>query len=107
MAKLNTTLPVGNWNKNVKTEHWLVYKKFSIYDDHTGSEFMQLQTDLREAIGEARDILLEHRVPIQNVYTEEFMDHRNYGKTYGVALGFSCKEDLVMAKLVLKCDESS
>jgi hypothetical protein len=106
MAIMNSRFPHGKWDKNTKTDHWLVYKKFSIFDDASGGEYVQLQQDLRNAITEARDILDEHKVPIQNVYTEEMMDYKNFGKMFGVALGFACREDMIMAKLVLKCEES-
>lgn len=106
MAITNPRLPQGKWDKTTTNDHWLVYRKFSIFDDASGSEHIQLQKDLRDAISEARGILEEHKINIQNVYTEEFMDWKNYGKTFGVALAFSCKEDLIMAKLVLKCNES-
>lgn len=103
MAK--STMPEGKWFKDKKTEHWLRYKKFHIFDDATGGEHIALQADLRKAMSEAAEILEQHKIPIANIYSENYLDHRAYGNVYCVAIGFECREDLVMAKLVLKADD--
>ena len=98
-------IPQGKWFKDKKTEHWLRYKKFHLFDDASGSEHIALQADLRKAMSEAAGILEEHKIPIANIYSENYLDHQAYGNVYCVAIGFECKEDLVMAKLVLKVDD--
>jgi len=101
----NNSLPQGKWFKDKRTEYWLRYKKFHIFDDASGSEHIALQADLRKAMSEAAGILEEHKIPIANIYSENYMDYKAYGNVYCVAIGFECKEDLVMAKLVLKADD--
>jgi hypothetical protein len=49
--------------------------------------------------------LQEHKIEVVNAQTGEMYDHRSFERMYKLAIGFGCKEDLVMAKLVLKCDE--
>lgn len=102
MAK---SIPEGKWFKDKKTEHWLRYKKFHMFSDASGSEHIALQAELRKAMSEAASILEEHKIPIANIYSENFLDHRYYDNVYCVAIGFESKEDLVMAKLVLKLDD--
>lgn len=105
MAISNTPLPQGKWLKDKKIEHWLRFKKFHMMEDATGSEHVYLQQELRKAMAEATDILSEHSIPIANIYSENFLDHRTYDRVYCVAIGFECIEDLAIAKLVLKVDD--
>lgn len=101
----NSVLPQGKWFKDTKTEHWLRYKKFHMMDDASGSEHIALQQELRKVMSEVAAVLEEHKIPIDNIYSENFLDNRTYDRVYCVAIGFACKEDLVMAKLVLKLDD--
>jgi hypothetical protein len=64
-----------------------------------------LQQELRNVIGEVSAILEEHKIPIANIHSESFLDHRAYDTVYCVAIGFECIEDLAMAKLVLNADD--
>jgi predicted component of viral defense system (DUF524 family) len=100
----NNTLPHGKWLKR-KTDYWLCYKKFHMFSDATGSDHIALQAELREAMREAAEILEEHKINIANIYSENVLDHRMYDNVYRIAIGFESKEDLVMAKLVLKADD--
>lgn len=102
---ISNSLPQGKWLKDKKTEHWLRYKRFHMFEDSTGSEHIALQAELRKAMAEATEILDQHKIPIANIYSENFLDNRMYDRVYCVAIGFECKEDLVMAKLVLKSDD--
>lgn len=103
MAK--SSLPHGKWLKDKKTEHWLRYKKFHLFSDANGTDHIELQAKLREAMGEATEILEQHNITIANIYSENFLDHRYFDNVYCVAIGFESREDLVMAKLVLKLDD--
>jgi hypothetical protein len=49
--------------------------------------------------------LQEHHIKVVNAQTGEMFDHRSFERVYKLALGFESREDLVMAKLVLKCNE--
>ena len=100
----NDSLPQGKWLKK-KTEHWLRYKKFHMFSDATGSDHIALQAELRKAMQEATEILDLHSITIANIYSENVLDHRMYDNVYRVAIGFESKEDLAMAKLVLKADD--
>ena len=105
MAITNSPLLQGKWFKNKKTDHWLRYKRFHMFDDASGSEHIALQQELREAIAEASEILEQHKIPIANIYSENYVDTRWFDQVYCIAIGFDCKEDLIMAKLVLKADD--
>lgn len=98
-------LPVGPWRTDIKTNHWLVYKTFLSHDDDSGSDYIQLQQHIRVIFQQAVAELQEHKIDVVNAQCAEFFDHRMYEKVYKLAIGFACREDLVMAKLVLKCDE--
>lgn len=102
---ISNTLPQGKWFKSKKTEYWLRYKKFHMMDDASGSEHIALQQELRKVMSEVAAVLEEHKIPIANIYSENFLDNRTCDRIYCVAVGFTCKEDLVMAKLVLKPDD--
>ena len=98
------SLPQGKWLRK-KTDHWLRYKKFHVFSDATGNEHIALQAELREAMREAAEILDQHDIPIANIYSENVLDHTMYDNVYRIAIGFESKEDLAMAKLVLKADD--
>ena len=95
----------GPLRKDIKTDHWLVYKTFHLYDDSTGNEFIQVREEIARTMSEATEELRNHGIEIVNAWCQEGYDHRSFDRTYKVAIGFSCKEDLVMAKLLIKCDE--
>jgi hypothetical protein len=98
-------LPAGPWRNDVKTDHWLVYKTFVSYDDDSGNDFIQLKQHIRAVLQQAVAELQEHNIEVVNAQTGEMYDHRSFERVYKLAIGFSCREDLVMAKLVIKCDE--
>jgi hypothetical protein len=98
-----TELPDGVWFQNVGSPYWLIYKKFHHYDDISGSEYIELQQNIRDAVGEVANQLQEHDIKIVNVSTHKFLDP-HYSWVHGIAIAFETREDLVMAKLLLKCD---
>jgi hypothetical protein len=105
MAGLNR-MPDGPWVKEPRSHHWLPFKKIPYYSDITGTEFIELQKNIREVvIREAVDVLHEHGIEIINVATQQIHDHKTYSDIMGVAIAFKSKEDLVMAKMILKCDD--
>jgi exoribonuclease II len=101
---ISNSLPQGKWLKK-KTDHWLRYKKFYMFNDATGSDHIALQAELRKAMQEAAEILEQHDIIIANMYSENVLDHRMYDNVYRIAIGFESKEDLAMAKLVLNADD--
>jgi hypothetical protein len=98
-------IPVGPWRPDVKTDHWLVYKTFVSYDDDSGNDLIQLKQHMRAVLQQAVDELHEHKVEVVNAQCQDSYDHRSFEKTYKLAIGFRCREDLVMAKLVITCEE--
>jgi hypothetical protein len=102
---ISNSMPQGKWLKGKKTEYWLRFKRFHMFEDASGSDHIALQKDLRKAMEEATAILDQHKISIANIYSDSFLDSRTYDRIYGIAIGFENKEDYVMAKLVLKCDE--
>jgi hypothetical protein len=98
-------IPIGPWRTDIKTRHWLVYKTFVSYDDDSGNDYIQLQQLIRVTFQQAAAELQEHKIEVVNAQCEEMFDALNFGKVHKLAIGFSCREDLVMAKLVLKCEE--
>jgi hypothetical protein len=105
MAVAHQSLPEGRWKKDKHITHWLRFKRFHVFDDSSANEFIELQKQLREAMSTAQETLEEHKIPIGDIYSESFLDHRVMDRVYAVAIGFECVEDYAMAKLVLKCDE--
>jgi hypothetical protein len=95
----------GPLRRDIKTDHWLVYKSFGITDDASGNDFIQVREEIGRAISEATDQLHVHGIEVANAWCEEMYDHRSFERLYKVAIGFYSKEDLVMAKLVIKCEE--
>jgi hypothetical protein len=106
MAKAFSKVPLGKWNDH-DTKFWLRYKQYLLIDDSSGNCYIELQKELRESITQAREILDQHAIPISNIYSEEMLDRNFYDRKYCIAIGFATQADLVMAKLVLKCDEFS
>lgn len=98
-------IPVGPWRTDIKTSHWLVYKTFVSYDDDSGNDYIQLQQLIRVTFQRVVAELRDHKIEVVNAQSAEMYDALNFGKVHKLAIGFSCREDLVMAKLVLKCDE--
>lgn len=101
----NRGIPIGPWRTDIKTNHWLVYKTFASYDDDSGNDIIQLKQHIRVIFQQAVAELQEHKIEVVNAQCAEMYDALNFGKVYKLAIGFACREDLVMAKLVLKCDE--
>lgn len=101
----NRGIPIGPWRTDVKTSHWLVYKTFVSYDDDSGNDLIQLKQHIRVIFQQAVAELQEHKIEVVNAQCAEMFDALNFGNVHKLAIGFSCREDLVMAKLVLKCDE--
>ncbi len=89
-----------------KSLYWLPIKKFGYADDISGHEFIQLQSEIREFAANIRAQLVEHDITVANIATQQQMDYRALGSKVAVAIGFKTKEELVLAKLILKCDES-
>jgi hypothetical protein len=102
---ISNSLPQGKWLKDKKIEHWLRFKKFHLMEDASGNDHIYVQQELRKAMSEAVDVLEQHSISIANMYSENFLDPRQYDRVYCVAIGFDCIEDLAMAKLVLKVDD--
>ena len=98
-------LPNGPWRNDVKTDNWLVYKTFVSYDDDSGNDLIQLKQHIRAVLQQAIAELQEHKIEVVNAQTGEIWDPRSFERVYKLAIGFGCREDLVMAKLVLKCEE--
>jgi hypothetical protein len=97
--------PDGKWLDVKQSHYWLVYKRFGYFDDASGNEIIKLREAVRNAITEARTILDEHKVEIINVATQEYLDHRNYGNTIGIAIAFGSLEDKAMATILLDCPD--
>jgi len=92
-------------HREYKSNHWLVYKKFVHFDDSTGNDFIQLQQCIRNAVSEAQEILKPHGIYILDARSSDMYNINSYDRVYKVAIGFENKEDLLMAKLLLTCDE--
>jgi hypothetical protein len=106
MAKsFNRGLPEGPWRTDIKTSHWLVYKTFVSLDDDSANDYILLQQHIRLTVQQATAELKEHHIQVVNAQTGEMFDPRSFERVYKLALGFESREDLVMAKLVLKCEE--
>ena len=93
----------GPWLKG-KHAYWLNYATIMQQEDFTGNEYIQLQADIRAKIGEASVILKEHNIEIFNIYTMKDHDPRMYDTIHRIAIGFEHKEDLMLAKMILKCN---
>jgi hypothetical protein len=98
-------IPVGPWWPNIDSVHWLVYKTFISYDDDSGNDLIQLRQHMRAVLQQAVAELQKHKIEVANAQCQESYDHRSFEKVYKLAIGFKCREDLVMAKLVITCDE--
>ena len=93
----------GAWLKG-KHAHWLNYAKILHPDDFSGNEHIQMQDAIRAKISEAAGILKEHNIEIFNIYTmKDSHNAATYETIHRIAIGFEHKEDLLLAKLILKC----
>jgi hypothetical protein len=97
-------VPDGPWVKTTDKVHWLNYATVVQQSDFTGNEYIQLQNDIRAKVAEASSILKEHNIEIFNVYTMQALDTNMYDTVYRIAIGFAHKEDLVLAKMIIKCN---
>lgn len=88
---------------NYNSKHWLYYQDIVMYDDATGNEFIQLQESIRELGRSVQEELTPHGIKLVDVRVEEGYDHRSFERIYRVAFGFENKEDLAMAKILIKC----
>jgi len=98
-----TRLPEGRWLDTPST-YWLVVKRITYFDDISGNDYIQLQGEVRAEIERVRDILSEHNIVLANVATQDMLDPLQYNSVIGIAVAFKCREDLVMAKLILNVD---
>jgi len=99
-------IPEGRWDTTEQRSHyWMVYKKFYYFDDATGSEFIEIQQEIRKAVAEVKTQLQEHQIDIINVSQQQFLDAKQGGRTIGIAVAFKSREDLAMAKILVECDE--
>jgi hypothetical protein len=98
-------MPIGPWRTDIKTAYWLMYKTFMTSDDDSGNDVIRLNQHMRVMLQQAVGELQQHKVNVVNAQCEEMFDPKSYVKVRKLALGFECREDLVMAKLLLKCDE--
>lgn len=103
---MNRGLPIGPWRSDVKTSHWLPVKTFVSYDDDSGNDLIQLRQHIRVVFQQLAAELQEHKIDVVNAQCAEMFDPRSFERIYRLAIGFGCQEDLVMAKLVIKCEES-
>lgn len=102
---ISNQFPEGRWDTmEQRTHYWMVYKKFYYFDDHTGSEFIEIQQEIRKAIAEVKKQLQEHQIDIINVAQQQFLDTKASGNTIGIAVAFKSREDLAMAKILVECD---
>ena len=102
MGKLNQ-IPNGAWQQN-KHAHWLNYATVVQQPDFTGNEYIQLQNDIRTKVSDAASVLKEHNIEIFNIYTQQSHDANYFDTIYRIAIGFEHSEDLLLAKLILKCN---
>jgi len=103
MARSNQ-IPNGAWIQDKKHTHWLNYATVVQQADFTGNEFIQLQDDIRAKVAEASAILKEHNIEIYNIYTMQSLDTDHFDTVYRIAIGFEHGEDLLIAKMILKCN---
>lgn len=102
---MSNRLPVGPWRSDLKTQHWLAIKTFVSYDDDTGNERILLMQHMQAVLQRVVSNLQEHKIEIVNAQCGDMFDPRSFETVYRLAVGFSCQEDLVMAKLVLKVED--
>lgn len=103
MARSNP-VPNGRWVQTDATTHWLNYATLLSHDDADGSDHMQLQREIRTRIAEAAHILSEHNIKLFNVYTMQDHDHHTWDTVHRIAIGFEHAEDLMLARMILKCN---
>lgn len=105
-----------------KSLHWLTLKNFGYDSDINGNEFIQLQTEIRAYVNGITQQLKEHNILIAKVEEHQQMSSADVcsrrqqlaagdvSNQYAfdnicVDIAFSSREDLVLAKLILKCHE--
>jgi len=101
-------VPIGPWHTNVKTNHWLHLTTFALDLDMSGNEYVLLLKHIRETIEAVATELHKHNIEIVNAHCAETYDWpsmRRNERVYKVSIGFGNHEDLVIAKLALKCSE--
>ena len=86
-------------------KHWLLFRRFYYYADMTGNEHVQMMQSIRNAVADAQKELEPHKIDIYDVYNAKQWDPQNFGEVQLVAIGFKDREDLVMAKMLLQCEE--
>jgi len=94
----------GKWLQTDSKAHWLNYATILQCDDADGNYYIQLQAEIRSKISEAAAILEQHNIKIFNIYTMKEHDPRTWDNIHRIAIGFEHKEDLLLAKLILKCN---
>ena len=99
----NNTLH-GKWLETDSKVHWLNYATITAHDEFTGNEHIQLQAEIRTKVAAAAATLSEHNIKIFNIYTMKDNDPHNWDTIHRIAIGFEHKEDLMLAKLILKCN---
>lgn len=85
------------------SKHWLHYQDFCITDDSTGNDYIQLQQTIRETCRAVQEELQPHGIMITDIRVEEGYDHLTFERLHRLAIGFGNKEDLAMAKILIKC----
>lgn len=98
-------IPDGPWDKLTKSHYWLPFKKIPYYSDFSGNEYIELQKNIREMLGEVINTLKEHGIEVVNVATQQHFHAQSFSEVMSVAIAFKSREDLVMAKMLVKCDD--
>lgn len=100
----NTSRPDGKWLQTSTKAHWLNYATIIADNEFTGNEHIQLQAEIRNKVAAAANTLSEHNIKIFNIYTMKDHDPNNWDTIHRIAIGFEHEEDLMLAKLILKCN---
>jgi len=97
-------VPDGKWVQTDTKTYWLNYATILSHDDLTGNDRIQLQGEIRTRIAEAAHIMSEHNIKLFNVYTMQDNDPKTWDTIHRIAIGFEHAEDLMLAKMILKCE---
>lgn len=89
--------------KDYASQHWLYYQDIVLPDDMSGNEHIELRESIRVLFQSIQEELEPHGIKIVDVRVEEGYDYHSFEKLYRVAFGFENKEDLAMAKILIKC----
>lgn len=92
-----------NQRRTYNSKHWLYYQDFCFYDDSTSNEYVQLRQAIRETCQAVQEELKPHGILIADYRVEESYDYRSFERLHRLAIGFANKEDLAMAKILIKC----